>query len=45
MEYKINPGAIDEERKRKIEMHYRADVDILGVMLRKFGIVALEKRE
>ncbi len=35
---------IDEERKRKIEEHQKADIDLLDVMLRKYDIVALRRR-
>lgn len=44
MEYKLSSASIEEERKDKIEKHYKANIDILGVMLDKYSIVALKKK-
>ncbi len=44
MEYKMNHEQIDVERKRRIEEHQRADIDLLDVMLNKYDIVALRRR-
>lgn len=44
MEYKINPQSIEEERRHKIEQHYRADIDILDVLLTKNNIVSLNRK-
>lgn len=44
MEYKINQGSLDEERKEKIKKHYKADIDILSVLLDKYNIAALSKK-
>lgn len=44
MEYKVSHEDIDEERKRKIEEHQKADIDLLDVMLSKYDIVALRRK-
>jgi len=44
MEYKMSHEDIDEERRRKIEEHQRADIDLLDVMLQKYDIVALRRK-
>lgn len=44
MEYKMNREDIDEERRRKIEEHQKADIDLLQVMLQKYDIVALRRK-
>ena len=44
MEYKMQKEDIDEERKRKIQEHQRADIDLSEVMLHKYDIVALRRK-
>lgn len=43
MEYKLNAQSIEVERKEKIERHYKANVDLLSVMLDKYSIAALSR--
>ena len=33
MEYKLNENSIEEQRKEKIKKHYKADIDLLSVLL------------
>jgi hypothetical protein len=44
MEFKMQHEDIDEERKRKIQEHQKADIDLLDVMLQKYDIVALRRK-
>ncbi len=44
MEFKMQHEDIDEERRRKIQEHQRADIDLLDVMLQKYDIVALRRK-
>lgn len=44
MEYKMSKESLDQERKRKIEEHQKGDIDLLSVMLDKYGIVALGRK-
>ena len=43
MEFKLNPGNLEVERKEKIQQHYKADIDLLSVLLDKYQIAALKK--
>lgn len=45
MEYKLSSTSIEEERKEKIQKHYKANIDLLSVMLDKYGIAAVSKKK